>query len=373
MKHLFMLVIVCSFSTAFATKARQKALANSFHLSAGTQTVYTSPYHLMSLDNFVALEAGLTTSTSVDNGAEGSILMNVNSDAKLFLSVGHLDESVQSQRKFVNGIVGVTGYKAQQNPAEIIYSWKDGSTVWGFGTYYSNFNNKAAKEKESSAGLRLAASYGDFKWKANLGLVNKAVNTAGDELNGDTYFNLGLRYNQNTLRYGLDVTTWAVSQTLNAGVSSNLSHSYQDINLRVVDVRKTEAGEFFMGAGLQQVTVKDKLADKKFNRTTLPLVLGAETKANDWLVLRGSVTQSVLISQSKNEVGYTSASLTGANGVVDAEFSAEANNTAVAAGVGIMMNKVQFDATLTGLTGSAATQNINGTDFLAQVGAVYKY
>ena len=372
MKHLLMLVIACSFSTAFATKARLKALSNSLHLS-GTQTVFVSPYHLMSLENFVALEAGLTTSTTVDNGAEGSVLMNVNSDSKLFFSVGHLDESVQSQRKFVNGITGVTGYKTQQNPAEIIYSWKDGSTVWGLGTYYSNFNNKLTNEKESSAGLRLAASYGDIKWKANFGLVNSAVNTAGDQFNGDVYFNLGLRYNQNAFRYGLDITTWNVSQTLNAGLAPNLSHGFQDINLRVVNVNKIEAGEFFMGAGLQQVTVKDKQADKKFNRTTLPLILGAEAKANDWLVLRGSITQTVLVAQSKDEVGYTAASLTGASGVVDAEFSAEANNTAVAAGVGIVMNKVQLDATLKGLTGTTANQNINGTDLLAQVGVVYKY
>lgn len=372
MKQLLAILITISFSTAFATKARLKALSNAFHLS-GTQTVYTSPYHLMSLDNFVAVESGLTTAGTVDNGAEGSVLMNVNPDAKLFFSLGHLDESVQSQRKFTNGLAGVTAYRTQQNPAEVLFSWKDGKTVWGIGTYYSNFNDKLANEKESSAGLRLAASYGDLKWKMNFGLVNSAVNTAGDQLNNNTYFNYGLRYSKETLRYGFDFTTWDVSQTLNAATSPNESHSFQSLNFRIIDTKKLEAGEFFYGLGLEQVNVKNKIADKKFQRLTAPLIMGAEFKAIDWLTIRGSITQTVLVANSKDEFGYTAASLSGATGVATGEYSAEANNTAAAAGVGLMFNNVQLDASLKGLIGSTANQNINGTDLLSQVSAVYKY
>lgn len=372
MKNLLaIIIVVCSFSTAFATKARIKGLSNALHLS-GTQTVFTSPYQLMSLDNFIAFESGNTTATTVDNGAEGSVLMNIDPASKLFVSLGHLDESVQSQRKFMNGLIAAA-YKTQQNPAEIIFAWKNGSTVWGMGTYYSNFNDKIALgQKESSAGFRIAASHGDFKWKTNIGLVNTAVNSLGSELNNDMYFNLGLRYSQNNLRYGLDFTTWNASQT-SAGGAIDQSHHFQDINLRFIEVNKTDVGEYFMGLGLQQINAKNKMDDKKFVRTTAPVIFGAETKANDWLVVRGSVTQTVLIAQSKNEVGYTSASLSGATGVVDAEFSAEANNTAVAVGLGLLLNKIQVDATLKGLTGSGASQNINGTELLAQAGVVYKY
>lgn len=360
-----------AFSTAFATKARTKALSNSFHLT-GTQTIFTSPYHTMSQDNFVAIESGLTTGTTVDNGAEGSILTNITPESKLFFSLGHSDESAQTQRKFINALVA-PDYKTQQNPVEFIYGWKDGTTTWAVGAYYSNFHDKVSGEKESSNGVRASASYGDFKWKANIGLTNSAVNTAGDQLNNNTYVNIGLRYAQKTLRYGFDVTAWDASQTLSAATDPNESHSFQNANFRVTEVNKIDGGEYFYGITLDQTNVKNKIADKKFSRLTAPFIMGAEIKATDWLVVRSSIVQTVLVAQSKDEAGYPAAALTGATGVVDAEFAAESNNTIAAAGIGLMFNKVQLDATLTGLIGAGANQRIDGTNLLSQVSAVYKF
>jgi hypothetical protein len=376
MKHALKIAVsifaTLAFSTAFATKARSRALGNSFHIT-GTQTIFASPYHTMSQDNFVAIESGLTTSTTVDNGAEGSILTNINPDSKLFFSLGHIDEQTQNQRRFINGLVGVTAYKTQQNPVEFIYGWKDGSTVWAVGAYYSNFHNKVSGEKESSNGVRLAASYGDFKWKTNIGLTNSAVNTAGDQLNNNTYMNIGLRYSQNKLRYGFDVTVWDASQTLNAATDPNESHSFQNVNFRVTEVNKIDGGDFFYGITLDQANVKNKMTDKKFSRLTAPFIMGAEIKATDWLVVRSSIVQTVLVAQSKDEAGYPEPALAGGTGIVGAEFAAESNNTIAAAGVGLIFNKVQLDATLTGLMGSAANQKIDGTDLFSQVSAVYKF
>jgi hypothetical protein len=370
MKHLILLAIALSFSTsAFATKARLKALGSSLHLT-DTQSLYASPYQVSALENFVSLESGKTTSTSSTDAAEASILTTLSPEAKLFFSFGHLDETVLTQRLFVNSVLTKT-YKLQQNPLEVIYNYKEGSTVWAVGMYYSNFNNKLTSEKESSAGVRLAANYGDFKWKSQFGLVNTAVDAAGDSLDNNLYFNLGLRYNQNTLRYGLDVTTWGVSQTSAGAV--NASASYQNILARLTQVNKTENGEYFVGISLDQTDIKNKMTDKKFTRLTAPLLIGAEAKANDWLTLRGSISQTVLVAQSKDEVGFTSAAVVGATGVVNGEFSAEANNTVMAVGTGVTLGKAQIDATLKGLVGSTASQNINGTDLLTQVGVIYKY
>lgn len=371
-KHILATALVLASSTAFATKARQKSLGNSFHLS-GTQTVYTSPYHLFSIDNFVSVEAGLTTSTTVDNGAEGSGMFNVNENSRLFMSIGHLDESVQTQRKFLNALAGVTAYKTQQNPIEAIYAWKADGTTWGLGLNYSDYKNKVTNEAETSTGVRVAASYGAFKWKLNTGLVNKATNTAGDTFDNQPYYNLGLRYQMDTLRFGFDYTGWTVKQTLNGATTANQEHQFQGMNVRVTDVQKVDKTEYFYGVTLDQSTFKDKIADKKFTRLTAPVLIGAETHANDWLIVRGSVVQTVLIAQSKDEVGYPAAAVTGATGTVDGEFAAEANNTAVNVGLGLKLNKVQVDATLSGLSGSTANQKVDGTNLLAQVGVVYKY
>jgi len=360
MKNLLVILIALTASSAFATKARNTALGSALHLK-GTQTVYSSPYHLMELNNFVAFETGKTTATTAGDGAEGSILMNTSETSKLLLSVGHQDETTLSQRAAVNGAAAVVNdYKIQQNPIEAIYAWKDGDNVWGIGTYYSNFNNKKNGEKESSAGLRLAASYGAFKWKANIGLINSAVNTAGDKLNNDIYFNLGLRYSKDTIRYGIDFTTWNASETLAAG-TTGVNISKQDINLRILNVEKVDNGEFFYGAGLRQQVDKDKATDIKTTRLNLPFIMGAEYKATDWLQLRGSITQDVIISQSKVDNG--------------ADIPAGANTTQANAGVGLLWGKAQLDATLGGLVGAAANQKVDlaANNFFGQVGLVYNY
>lgn len=360
-------------SSAFATKARQKALGNSFHLSGNTQTYYTSPLHILGMAPFVALESGLTTATSADTAAEGSALFKINDTDRFLLSVGHQDESVQSQRKFINSFAGVTDYKSQQNPAEIFYAHKiDDQSAWSMGMYYSNFKDKIGSEKESTAGLRLSASHGDFNWKTSIGLINNSINTVGDEFMNEGYVNLGLRYKSGELRYGFDITTWSVKQTLAGAADANIHHTYQNMNLKVVHALKADGIDYFYGATLDQIQVKNRLTDKSFNRLSLPLIMGAEAKATDFLVVRGSIIQTALLAKSEDEVGYPTGSVTGAaNAVTD--FAAEANNTVVSAGLGLVFNKIQIDGTLAGLTGSAATQNIDANKFMGQVGLVYKY
>lgn len=362
MKNLLVILIALTASSAFATKARNTALGNALHLK-GTQTVYGSPYHLMELNNFVAFETGKTTATNKNDGAEGSVLMSTGENSKLLLSLGHQDETAVDQRTAINSAktaLGQPTYAIQQNPAEAIYAWKDGDNVWGLGTYYSNYNNKATGQKESSAGVRLAASYGAFKWKANIGLINSAVNAAGDQLNNDMFFNLGLRYGQGTLRYGLDFTTWNANETL-AAAGNNYNHGKQIVNFRLVNIHKAEAGEVFYGAGLVQDIDKEKNADVKTTTLKLPVIMGAEFKATDWMQLRGSIVQDVIISQSKVDNG--------------ADIPAAANTTVANAGVGLTWGKAQLDATLGGLVGGNANQKVDlaANNFLAQVGLVYNY
>ena len=283
--------ILLSVGVANATKARNAALGNSFHLR-GTQTVYTSPYHLMSLDNFVAFESGLTTATSTSNGAEGSVLMNAGETAKLFMSLGHLDETTQPVRTFIN-TVGAYTFKPQQNAVEFIYSHKTDSAVFGYGLYYSNFNNKlaGAEEKESSTGLRVAGQHGAFAWKLNLGLTNTAETTTV-KMKGNTYAGLGLRYKMDSMSYAFDYTTWGVKvENVPAGTTAQ-EHDYTNIQLRALNSTKVESNDIFYGAGLNQTNLKDKVADKKLNRLHLPLIMGFEAKATDWLMLRGSSSRS---------------------------------------------------------------------------------
>ena len=370
----FFAILLCA-GIANATKARNAALGNSFHLR-GTQTVFTSPYHVYGLDNFVALESGLTTATSSNNGTEGSFIMNAGETGKLFMSLGHLDETTQPVRTFINA-VGGSAFKPQQNAVQFIYSHKTDSATFGYGFYYSNFNNKAvgAEEKESSNGLRVGGSHGSFGWKLNLGLTNTAETTAL-KMKGGLYANLGLRYKVDSTNYAFDFTNWGVKvENVPAGTTAQ-EHDYQNIVLRAVNVTKVESNEYFVGAGLNQTNLKDKIADKKLTRLHMPVIMGFESKATDWLMLRGSITQSILVTNSKDERGYPAAAgsvATPANGTVDLEYAGEPNNTSVAVGAGLKFGKLTIDGTLKDLMSSSGGQKIDGSNLFALVGVVYNY
>ena len=361
-------------TTANATKARNAALGNSFHLR-GTQSVYASPYHLSGIDNFVAVESGLTAATSTSNGAEGSVSINVSDNAKLMVSLGHLDETIQPARNLLNA-VGPFTFKTQQNPIEFIYSTKqDEKTIYGAGISYSNFNNKTtgAEEKESSTSLRLGGSHDKFGWKVNLGLTNTAENPT-NKFKGNTFINLGLRYKKDNNSYAFDYTTWGAKVENTAGTTVQ-DQDYANIVLRMVNSVKTDGNEIFWGAGLNQVNLKDKVTDKKMNRLFLPVILGFEAKAADWLLLRGSITQAVFLSNAKDERPYPAVSgiTTPANLTPDLEYEGEPNTTSVAVGTGMKFQKVTVDGTLKDLMSSSGGQKLDGTNLLAQVGVVYAY
>lgn len=372
MKKIMIALLVLSSVNAFATKARMKALSSSFHLS-DTQTIYTSPYQLFSFKDFVALESGAQTPTGADDGAEGAVLFSISDEARLFVSLGHKDEAVQNERKFLNAVDTVT-FKTQQNPLEVMYGMKMDGSTYGIGFFYSQFKDKVADNNESSNGIRVGGAHGDFKWKINLGLTNKVQNTTDGTLTGNPYTNVALRYNMNTLRYGLDYVAWDVKRSSTADVEVS-SHSFQNIKLQVVDTQAKDGHEFFYGAALDQTNLKNKLNDKVLTRLALPVWMGLETAANDWLTLRASIKQSVLLAQSKDENGYTATSTSGVDGAFGAvtEYSAEPNNTVAAFGAGLRWNQLTVDGTLSGLTGGSANQKIDATNLLAQVGMTYNY
>ena len=374
MKLLILSVLLWS-SAATATKARLTALGNSFHLRC-SQTGFTTPTHILGLDNFVTFESGVTTPaftvSSGSTAAEGAILMNAGEGAKLLFSIGHIDESIQIQRGFANAFTFT--FKPQQNPFQVLYAWKSGENSFGVGAFYSNFNNKTtgAEEKETSTGLRVSGSHGAISWRANLGLTNTAQNPT-NKFTGKPYINIAGRFTQDSIRYAFDYTSWGIKiEDLVPAVVQE--HDYTNMLLRIVNTQKIETGDLYYGAGISQTIIKDKIGGDKFNRMTLPVLIGVESKANDWLTLRGSISQTVFVAQSKDEFGYpANSSTTPANGTPDREFGAEANNTAVAVGAGLKFGNSTIDGTLRDLVGSTAGQKIDGSNLFAQVGFVYNY
>ena len=105
------------------------------------------------------------------------------------------------------------------------------------------------------------------------------------------------------------------------------------------------------------------VSEKTTTTLDLPLTVGMEVDAATWLTLRGSVTQTTLINSSKVE-NATSTTAETAPGV---------SNTIAAIGAGLKFNKLTLDGSLQGLTGSAATQDLNGNKLLTTVGVTYLF
>lgn len=372
MKKILSSVLVLVSVQAFATRARTTALANSFHL-VDTQTEFSSPYHMFSIPDFASLETGKTAATSTTDGAEAITKFSINENSKLLVAIGHKDETVQTQRKFLN-TAATAAFLTQQNPVELIYGVKlaDG-TIWAGGLYYSNFKDKVADNNEQTAGLRLAASHGDFKWKANLGLTNKAQNTTNGTFTNQPYVNVALRYSiGKEHKLGLDYTMWKAKLESTAGVETQ-SHDYQNIKFQYVNTTQADGNDLFYGVAVDSISLKNDspapATQGKLTRLALPVWIGFEHNATEMFTVRASIKQTIW-AQSKDESGYPVGAIDGAFGAVS-EMSAEPNNTEVSAGLGLKFKQVNLDGTLAGLVGKTATQQVNSNSLLALVGATY--
>ncbi len=373
MKNFCVLVIILTSANAFATKARYRALNNSFHL-VDTQSEFSSPYHIFSLKDFVSFETGLTGATSVDNGSEGLVKFSINDNSKMLIAIGHKDEVIQTQRKFMNSAAG-TAFVTQQNPIEIIYGVKTEAITWAGGAFYSNFKDKTADNNETSGGLRIAASHGDFKWKINLGLLNKVQNVTSGTFNNKPFTNVGLRYGPGGNKFGLDYTTWKASRDSNGATAVELnSYAFENIKFQYVNTMAKDGEDFFYGIAIDSVKLQDKLNSNDLTRLAFPLWLGFEHLASEWLTIRASIKQTIY-AQSKDDIGFPAGTIDGASGTLGtgSDYAGERNSTEVNAGLGFKFANFILDGTLVGSSGATANQAVNFTNFLGLVGMTYTF
>lgn len=361
MKQLLVIAIALTSVNAFATRARVNALGNSPHL-VDTMSVYSKPTRIFDLgSDYVNLESGATggvSATAQNANAEGSILRTMG-DAKMGLSLGH--QSADASSWGLRSNATVAGLRAnQQNPIEFTYGAKSGDMNWAGTFVYSNYNNKTAGatlEKETSTGLRFGAAAGDWDATASLGLTNTANILNGNKFTGTMALSLDGGYKMDTMYFFGNLTTAGAKEETSAAVEA-MKVSQQNLSLGVVNSHKKDGNELFYSVALNQMSTSKTLAPAAETKDTalmLPITIGLEVDALSWMTLRGSVSQSTLINNTKNESAPAS------------EFAPGANSTTVAFGAGLKFNKLTFDGAV--LAGGA--QTINTTSLLAQAGMTY--
>lgn len=373
MKKLLVIAIALASTNAFASRARMISLGNSAHVT-DTQAIYTNPAKMFLFGNLVSLESGQTATNTVsstvntNNNAEGLLLHSVG-DAKIGLGLGHKSENASAfgLRALLGALPG-TQVTEQQNPVELMYGIKAGDVSYAANLIFSNYNDKKQDIKENSSGVRLGMLMGDLDAALSIGLSNvvkdkTALGGQGANLKGTIGLQLNVGYKfDNLYTYGEVVVAGAKVENQTSG--AELAKIDQTkTTLGVISSHKKDNNELFYGVKLVNIDRKNKVSDSKAKSLSLPVIVGFEADANSWLVLRGSLTQTVLVANSKVETGATT----------NTEFAPGANNTVAAIGAGLKFNNISIDGSLEGLTGGAAGQNLNGNTLLSTVGLTYVF
>jgi len=137
----------------------------------------------------------------------------------------------------------------------------------------------------------------------------------------------------------------------------------------VINSHKRDGVDFFYGVSLSmendKVSYLTSGLTSKTDYMRTPFLVGVEAEAASWLVLRGSISQTVLFGSKKTT--DTSGNVTG---------DSATNDTTVAAGAGLKFGKFTLDTFIAASTTgnvSLASDSGSGDKFLTQASLNYAF
>lgn len=377
MKKLFVLAVVTIASaSAFASKARLDALQSAAHLS-DTQDVVghdggpVKPDQAISNGEWVSFEWGSnrgTGNTPVTKNAEGGFVRKMGDNSAMGAYLGNKSDAYNTFMSLAvaTGSVSQTGTGAtallnQSNPLNLYFASKAGDMQWGVGLFYVSSDMKASKQKENIMGVNASLS-GAAGWDAQLtvglGAEGKNEQTAGSEksLKGGSNIAVSGGYKMDTMYlYG---SVKSLAAKLSTGSTDNADWEISQMAVGIINSHKKDGADFFYGVSYNTSTTKEKKADSKTETTSLPVIIGVEAEATSWMVLRGSVTQNILLGSKK---------------VGTADADTVADNTKVAAGAGLKFGKFLLDGTFTNAQNGTSTALGSDAGFVTNVGMTYNF
>ncbi len=342
-------------TSAYASTARVDALQKGAHL-VDTATVFNNPSDMFSLPEVATIEYGASSTFGSD--AKGGFLRG-EGDTKFGFFLG--------QGSDTRSAAGTINFEGIENPFTVFYGQKMGSEMsWGLGFTYSASSKKSALkaapaqtnlDSATQSYMNLTGSVNMGMWVAglNLDLANTAKTTLTTG-NGEGTYAAG-----NTKLFGqyvMDTSYFDASYEMSnvntkTDVADVSKKSGSTITLGYTNTMKKDGAEFFYGASYVMTNTKDTVANTKTDDATLPVIVGVEADATSWMVLRGSVTQNVLLGTTK----------TGNN------TDTVNHNTTVAAGMGLKFNKSILDMTLS----AAGSGNVESDALGAQAAYTYMF
>lgn len=335
---LRVLLILLSFMMStyvYASKARVLALQKAVFLK-DVQTTFINPAHLHSLDKLMTFEFGGSTNTNAPK-AEGGILDD-HLGPKMGVYLGHISQRQKELR-------AINGFENQNNPIEVFYA-KDN---WGASVAISNYNDKTTSVKEKSLTARFGVDKNNTEYYATVEAFAEAESGA-DEFEGGPLVELGYEKAIGD-NYFYGTFNWGTGENKITGVKTDADSLGAEVGALSRRIKNV-----YYGTALSYQKLKTSAA---ITQLTLPVYAGLEMDINSWAIVRASIVQSVLISQTQDK---TQASPN--NGKITNK-----NDTTVSAGLGLKYKDFQMD----GVLAASTTGDVNGNAFLSQVSLTYSF
>lgn len=341
-------------TSAFATKSRMEALGQDgekgSHYLEDTRNIFRNASKINTFKNYVVTEWGSASNSTADAPnaphAEGGFFREMGS----FAYGLYLGSQIDSQN-----VARTTSYQEHDNALDLFFGG-DMGVQWGARLHYAKGSAEPTggiKQEHDNLGLGLGMTMGDIEAYANMTLKDESKGgaAAADKFESNA-LNLGLSYNLMGNTLFVDYSKSGYEDTVSS-VKSEVESTDIEVGVgRIHEVSST--ARVNMDVKFLQEKTKTTPATASAGETTdtsLPLTLGFEADATSWLVLRGSVTQNVLIN--KREVKGTVGAAADTKGT-------RANQTTVSAGATLNFGKLKVDGSI-GTTSGARNGTVSNT------------
>jgi len=305
-----------------------------------------NPAHLNFHKDFVTMEFGNTAATddaAASPKAEGGMFKASGNMVYGLYFGAENDDDIRTEADISF---------AEQNNTDFFVAG-DAGVQWGARVSYHSYKNAQdtvtagdTDDKSDLTILRVGVISGDTEGFLKFGMTNKAEDAAGDEMTGKSDMDLGITHTVGDLDYMVryvsnefENKTGLKNKVQNTHVGAARSYKLND------KASAWAAAWYKMDTSDSEYTVGGATgADGEVKSTSLPVVIGLEVAAKDWLTLRGSVGHNI-IGTEENDAG---------------DEKTIANSTSVAAGASLTFGDLSVDGMISNdADGNGAAQSDN--------------
>lgn len=384
--------------SAFASKARLTALGqntdDNFYVKDSRSVFYNAAY-VNHFANMMITEWGADSSSLDTSGSPKA-------EGGAFKTAGNMTYGVYFGNESNTGALVRLAAESTDNDLlkadnvlNLFVAGDAWNMKWGAGFLYSNNKEEYATptndKEESNMAVRLGAIGSNWEGFANVSLKGESKTKESpnpQEFNGDLGLHVGGAYLMGDNKFVVSYKTLSWKQK-NALHTTEVEGSYSLIHAGFGNTKDLGSGTTILTQLYYEgTTVEGKFTSNpaELKHMVVPVTVGFETKANDWLTWRGSVKHNLLgtVEQKNilratagadqnvtNTFAGTLANVFGTDAAFDTAGSTKkgtlTNKTTVAGGASLVFGKMSVDGSI----GTTTTGGLNFNTLLTRVGVNY--